>query len=228
MQIRGSEKAPVINLVYTSLGNDKDGKALAEMGDLLVDGESVGTYKSDSYLLYYVTVELAKDANVTMKATADVLEDDKAAEALAIETTVAEDPNSKMDVYGELDTELVAYMEALSSEVEKVLDSCTTYDELAAVVADLGVLLSNKEEPEKKDIKTEKVKDLIDGDFIDGELDELYEKVRHITNYKTLAELEESSSEDGSKPESGEKRYYYLSPYGIYYEWMKNLNYLPE
>jgi len=225
VQIRGSEKAPVINLVYTSLGLDDDGKPLAEMGDLLVDGESAGVYKREPYLLYYITATLAKDAKVTLNATSDVLEDGKAAEALTIETTVAEDASSKMDVYGELDTELVAYMEALSSEVEAVLDACTTYDELAAVVADLGVLLSNKSEPKEKDIKTDKVKALIDGDLIDGELDELYEKVRHITSSKTLADLEES--EDGSKPESGEERYYYLSPYGIYYEWMKDLDYLP-
>lgn len=240
VQIRGGEKNPVLNLIYTAIANDETGAPLASMGEMLVNGKSNGTYKSDSYLLYYVTAEVAKDVTVTLNATTDTLEDDQAAVALPINTVKVEDPATRMDVYGELNTELVAYMEALSAEVEKVLDSCTTYEELSEVVADLGVLLSNTKAPELKALKTDKVKDLVDGELIDGDLKKLYEQVRHITNYKTLAELEDSAAdsetegaegEDGgssSKPKSGEKRYYYLSPYGIYYEWMKDLGYMPE
>ncbi|MBQ8310856.1 MAG: hypothetical protein IJX80_07590 [Clostridia bacterium] len=219
VNIRGGEKDLVLNLEYTSpeYGADTKDEDKIKFNDVV-------TTKNEAYLLYYVTVAADKDVsvsyNINLNGKADTTPIDKA------EGT----PGTELDVYGELNTELIAYTEQLSDAVVEVLNACTTYDELVAVVNDLKILLSTTKQASAKDLQTDAVKALASGEIIDDDYATLYYQVRHIINRDPMNEVEKNANESWTEESLKgirEKRIYYYSPFGIYYQWLNEYAYLP-
>lgn len=215
IQITGGEKTPILNFVFTE---DQEFKF-----DEMVTG-TTGTYKSDPYLLYYVTVTADKDVTLSyqssMNGSADRLS------PIVTEGTEA----MRVDVFGELNTELIAYMDALNDELVALLNACTTYEELTAVVADFAILLSTETLPSNSAWNSELVKAYVadENGMINGDLKTLYYQVRHMTNYQTMDEVLKAE-DSGWTPDkiNGETKVYYYSPFGIYYLWLQEYSYLP-
>ncbi len=257
----GDADAPVLDLRYVAEGymkESKDGKdvmaPVADFKDLIVEnGKDSGNYKTGTpYLLYYITAEVEEGVEVSIQSSRHTLGSMRNGDAGKIETvkanlTKVEDIETKMDVYGELDTELVEYMEVLNESLLAVLDACETYEELEAVVGDFSAILNPKEVPAMEDIQTEAVRELFD----EESLAILHEKVIHITSNGASAapdsSEDEEGAEDGAEDSEGTEEeapgteeggsdssaestsgIYYYSPYGIYYQWMKEYAYLPE
>ena len=246
VNVLGGENAPVIDLCYTAEGyakDEKDGKmkAVADFKEMIVNGDKKSSdYKSQAqYILYYITVETAKGVEVSINSTQQTLAsmrngDPGKIEKLAFDLIDVQDNSTKMDVFGELDTELVAYMEELNSALVAILNACTTYDELCSVVSDFSVLLSTENVPTLSKLQNESVIALFADD---AALKLLFEKVVHITSYENPAssnkgdasdDAEEGAEEGSASSASGADAIYFYSPFGIYYQWMKEYSYLPE
>ena len=62
-----------------------------------------------------------------------------------------------------------------------------------------------------------------------GEFANLFYQLTHITNYGTMEEVQGTLTKIGigATMEADEYRPVYYSPYGIYYLWMENYQYLP-
>ncbi len=248
INVFGDEKTPVLDLYYVAEGyakDEKDGrvKPIADFKEMIVNGDMNSTdYKSSApYILYYVTAEVAKGVEISINSTHETLgsmRNGKAGkiEELAFDLTDMKDLSTKMDVFGELDTELVAYMEELNASLVAILNACTTYDELCSVVSDFSVLLDPAKAATVADLKNEAVIAL----FADDDaLKALNEKIVHITSRENPAgsdkddapegDTEEGGSEEDKAPAAtGADSIYYYSPYGIYYQWMKEYSYLPK
>ncbi|MBE6589264.1 MAG: hypothetical protein E7643_03720 [Ruminococcaceae bacterium] len=254
VNVFGGAKTPVIDLRYVAEGfakEVKDGKEsmkpVADFTEMVIEGQQAGgVYKGAAqYLLYYVTAEVEKGVTLSLNSTHETLGSMRSGEAgkieaLSFEQTDVKDLSTKMDVYGELDTELVGYMKELNASLVALLDACTTYEELEAVVGDFSKILDPEKAPVLSDIKTDAVKALFADD---ASLALLHEKVVHITSYENPAnagsddDAEEEGTEgdegaaDGGEsdaPAASASDIYYYSPFGIYYQWMKEFSYLPE
>ena len=248
VNIFGGAKAPVIDLQYVAEGYAKDESngrmsPIAEFKEMIVNGDKNSSdYKNGApYILYYVTAEVAKGVDVSISATHQTLASMRNGDAGKIEKLDydlinVKDLSTKMDVFGELDTELVAYMEELNDSLVAILNACTTYDELCSVVADFSLILN----PEKAATLAELGNEAVIALFADDNaLKALHEKVVHITSCENPAGADKDDAAEGEGTEEGETEesapaatgadaIYYYSPYGIYYQWMKAYSYLPE
>lgn len=219
VNIRGGEKDLILNLDYVT----------PQYGPEVSDDEKfkfndVVTNKIEAYMLYYVTVTAAKDVSISYNINLD-----GKADTTPIEK-VTGNPGTEMDVFGMLNTELITYTKQLSDAVEAVLNSCTTYDELVAVVEDLKVLLSTKKQASEKDLKTDAVKAFATGEFINKDFATLYYQVRHIVNVDSMDVVEKAANPEWTaEPLKGirETPIYYYSPFGLYYQWLNEYAYLP-
>ena len=118
------------------------------------------------------------------------------------------------------------------SAVVDVLNSCTTYEELEAVVKDLQTLLSTTKQASEKSLTTEAVKKLASdkNGVIGGDYATLYYQVRHIVNSEAMDVVEKTANPEWTAESLKgirEKRIYYYSPFGIYYQWLNEYAYLP-
>ncbi len=215
IQMTGDAKSPILNFVFTE---DKEIKF-----DEMITG-TTGTYKNDPYLLYYVTVTTDKDVTLSYQTSMNGVAD-------RLSPIVTEGTDAmRFDVFGELNTELIAYMKSLNDELVALLNACTTYEELEAVVADFAILLSTEKLPSNGDLNSELVKAYVaDADgMVHGDLQTLYYQIRHITNYQKMDEvLKAENSGWTSEKINGETKVYYYSPFGIYYQWLQEYSYMP-
>jgi len=219
VNIRGGEKDLVLNLDYVTPVYDAE-----TSDDDKIKFNDVVTTKNEAYMLYYVTVTAAKDVsvsyNINLNGKADTTPVEK------VEGT----PGAELDVFGMLNTELIDYTNQLSDAVVEVLNACTTYDELVAVIDDLKILLSTTKQASEKDLKTDAVKALATGEIIGGDYATLYYQIRHIVNEDAMNDVEKAANPEWTEESLKgirEKRIYYYSPFGIYCQWLSEYAYLP-
>ncbi len=193
--------------------------------ELALNKEAEVSLQDREYMLYYVRV---KPATADLKISYTVTKNGESTAVTEVEAT--EDPGFVM--IGNMDTELVKYMYQLNKELNEVLNSCTTYEELVAVVAEISALLSTDPEVDLDDDFTfVKLADCIANGVIAGDLDTLHEYVIAATSTEIVKHEnvlgEELNWED---PISGydEVYVYYDSLYSIYYQWMKQYGFLPK
>lgn len=221
IQIRGEAKNLVMNLEFVTpqYGDDVVEDDKIKFNDVVKD-------KQEAYILYYVTVAADKDVKVSYNVNVNGKKD-----TAPIEVKEAK-PGTEMDIYGMLNTELVSYTKQLNEAVLAVLNACTTYDELEAVVKDLQVLLSTTKQATAKDLTTDAVKTFASdkSGIIGGDYKTLYYQVRHIVNQEPMDVVEKTADPDWKDEplkDIREKRIYYYSPVGIYYQWLNKAAYLP-
>ena len=110
-----------------------------------------------------------------------------------------------------------------------------SYAELEQMVKDLGVLLNTEQEYlslakalpncQKENPTLKKYVEDSNG-LIQGKLKQLFYQLGHITNYNTMDQVAEyilPATEVGERI----RQVYFYSPYGIYYLWMQEYQYLP-
>ncbi len=207
------------------------------------------------YVLYYITVETAKDVEVSLTFNINKMNDEEklkgtfnhhdfVADTKGIVTKIEEPVD--FEVQGMLNVELISYMAELNAEITALLNGCTTYAQLEQMVKDLGVLLNTeqeyrslfkalpncqKENPAlykyiKGEIEAMKKSDK-DNEAEGRYLKEIFYQISHVTNYSTMDKVADSIL---TATEVGEKirQVYFYSPYGIYYLWMEAYGYLPS
>ena len=178
------------------------------------------------YILYYVRVK--PNAGVKLDVSCNVTKN--GSKLSVTKETATADPN--FVICGNMDTELIKYMDQLNKELVGLMNSCATYEELAAVVEEISVLLSTEiSASEFAKYKFVKLADLIKNGVIKNDLTSFREYLLCATS----TEIIEHEDMDGNKlfwkdPISGygEAYVYYDSLYGIYYQWMQKYGFLPK
>ncbi len=181
-----------------------------------------------NYMLTYVHVTTDKDVDFSYEITLNGGVD--TAEKVTVRAT--EDPDFRM--YGNLDTELIKYMDRLNTAVLGMINECTTYEELETLVSCLELMLSGTSHVSSGDLNNID-KNLANeltamANTVAGNntgLNTLFNRMRHIINYETMDIV---TGETNSWPDkTGPETYvYYDSPYGIYYQWLEAYGYLPS
>ena len=198
-----------------------------------------------NYVLYYVRV-FAKtdDLQVGFSYTAN---DDNPVR----KTTPTENPDFEM--LGNLDTELVKFLEQLNEELIGALDKCyalgreaidaaTTPEEKAtkineaiaaytALVKEIGILMGDNDPAfftytaKQFPILNSSTYNMrsCPGDVSDAAFAEF---VRNATSSTIIKKVNPETGKELTT-EDGEAYYYYDSPYVIYYKWMQKFNFLP-
>ena len=210
-----------------------------------------GVRPGKRYSLYYVTLEVAKGADVSIAYSVGQTTEteltvgpvtgeftyEKGEALLEIATPI------DYDVCGMLNTELVKYMKELNDVAVDLLNKCTSMEMLERRVAYLSLLLNTEKQlsgvinfPSETDTEAfdKEIDDLIrlrdnPSIFCYTNFGELFYQLTHITNYGTMEEVKEGLSKIGSgaTKEADEYRPIFYSPYGIYYLWMEAYQYLP-
>lgn len=210
-----------------------------------------GVRPGKRYSLYYVTLEVAKGADVSIAySVGQTTESELSVGPVTGEFTYEKGDGLieiatpiDYDVYGMLNTELVKYMAELNDVAVTLLDNCTTMEMLKKRVAYLSLLLNTEKQlsgvnnfPSATDTEAfdKEIDDLIRikdnaSVFYNGNFSELFYQLTHMTNYGTMEEVKEGLSKIGvgTTKEADEYRPIFYSPYGIYYLWMEAYQYLP-
>ena len=120
----------------------------------------VGVRPGKRYLVYYITIETAKNVKVSLscnvgQTTSEETLESKFIHEFAKENVIRQSDkplneelnrNIRFDAKGMLATDLVKYMVELNDLVVGLLDSCKTPEELERMLGYLGTLLNTKEE----------------------------------------------------------------------------------
>lgn len=194
----------------------KNGEALAE--------------EAANYACFLITATV--DATVT-NVVFDLKVNGKAAENLT-EAQFEEDP--KIVLCGELDIELVKYIDKLNADVWAMIEACTTIEEMEAVVADLKILLTPQKYPFNMDtggifdiptsLKTDAVNDYV-SNVLEYNMESFYWNLHIATSKDDVVKMSENF-ETGKIEEvtvnsyTGEAFYYFKTPYVLYYSWLKS------
>jgi hypothetical protein len=210
-----------------------------------------GVRPGKRYSLYYVTLEVAKGADVSIAySVGQTTESELSVGPVTGEFTYEKGDGLieiatpiDYDVHGMLNTELVKYMAELNDVAVTLLDNCTTMEMLKKRVAYLSLLLNTEKQlsgvnnfPSATDTEAfdKEIDDLIRikdnaSVFYNGNFSELFYQLTHMTNYGTMEEVREGLSKigGGTTKEADECRPIFYSPYGIYYLWMEAYQYLP-
>ena len=208
------------------------------------DASDVDADPAKKYTLYYITIETANNVKVSLnfniskmneeeKLTGAFKHHDFVSDGKGTETAIEETVDFR--VYGLLNTELIKYMAELNEQIVALLDGCKTYAALEQMVKDLGVLLNTEQEYlslakalpncQKENPALKKYVEDSNG-LIQGKLKQLFYQLGHITNYNTMDQVAEyilPATEVGERI----RQVYFYSPYGIYYLWMQEYQYLP-
>ncbi|MBQ8440407.1 MAG: hypothetical protein IJX19_07090 [Clostridia bacterium] len=176
------------------------------------------------YILYYVRVKPAE--GVDLKISCNVTKN--GAKTSVTKETATEDPDFVM--FGNLDTELVKYMHQLNKELNDVINSCATYEELEAVVAEISLLLSTDSDVKLDQKSFVKLKDFIKNSVIAGDLETFREYLISATSTEIIKHVDKDDKEvhwEDPISKLDEAYVYYDSLYGIYYQWMEAYGFLP-
>ncbi len=197
--------------------------------------EEEGDTREPSYILYYIRVTANENVNVTYSSTYQGYDEDfvfsGVLEQTVTENVTTKDPNFVQ--WGSLDTELVKFLYNLNNEVNAMINSCATYDELEMLVADLRIMLATGEAvPVYEDIQTDMVKEFIEGQRSASQTQQAYLSFLHerlndaVSMSQQTPPKDESSGED--KLYEGMEEYVcYYSPSAIYYAWLESYGFLP-
>ena len=197
------------------------------------DDQYIAEDPADQYELAYVRVTVDDATAVSYQFSVNGVKEN------AVETTAAEDPDYR--VYGDLHVELVKYMARLNEAVTELLNSCQSYSELKAVVADLQLLLATGgRAPDITAFTTEAVREMIY--TLAGVADETSTGKKNTAAKAEISTirsyLREATATEKSEPsttESGdeilwnglESYVFYSSPNALYYAWAEDNGYLP-
>ncbi len=190
--------------------------------------ENVMPPEYSKYMLTYIQVTTAKDVDFSYEITLNGGEDS----ATLVKKNATQAPDFRM--YGNLDTELIKYMDRLNKEVLTLLDGCTTYAELETLVKCLQIMLRTSSRMSINDLKAvdnavanklnTMANNLIGGT---GGFDSIYSHLRQAVNYETMDIVGGGDKQPWPDQNGTETYVYYDSPYGIYYKWMQTYGYLP-
>ncbi|MBE6633670.1 MAG: hypothetical protein E7620_04915 [Ruminococcaceae bacterium] len=179
------------------------------------------------YAMFLVTV--TADATVTevnFNLTVD-------GDANAV-TPVTFEKDPEISICGDLDTELVRFMNRLTADVEELLAACTDINQFREIVADLNALLTVPKFPGEEyysigsKLKTTEVQALFEKWTSEGFNATYYFfwNLHYITSktaqvHKEDLEGEGKYTEVDKHPVTGESYHYFSSPYMIYFGWLK-------
>ena len=215
-----------------------------------------GARPGKRYTLFYVTLETAKDVEVTVSygcsetTTTEVdigplflefLTEQPASKLGTTETPfygmIKLDDPIDFTQCGMLNTEVVKYMNELDDIVIGLLNGCENMEELETMVGYLSILLNTEKElmslfkdfPANLDEAFEAVVKDPTSILYEKNFTELFYRLTHITNYGTMEEVTGNLPQiaTGGAIDAGEYRPIFYSPYGIYYLWMEAYQYLP-
>lgn len=215
----------IANPYSVTLQPTGDAKTLNLEVDYQTDAS--GKLGDTKYALFLVKV--SADADVTVNWNFRV---DGNADPTVSNVPFGSDPD--FTICGELDVELVKFFNSLSDKVAELVASCTTKEQLKAVIDDLGVLLTPQSNSQpfdtdpaalKAKLPSAEVQALVD----DLDLDQLYWNLLSATSsasvtHKVLNE-EEKLVDATTNNATGEPYYYFQSPYMLYYAWLKSNGY---
>ena len=194
----------------------KNGEALAE--------------EAPDYACFLITATV--DANVT-NVVFDLKVNGAAAENLT-EATFETDP--RYVLCGELNTELIKYIDKLNADVWAMIEACEDKTELAAVVADLNVLFTTQKYPFNMDmggiydvpgnLKSDKVMDYVNN-VLENDMESFYWNLHIATSKDDVVKLSENyetgkTEEITTNAYTSEAYYYFKTPYALYYAWLKS------
>lgn len=167
---------------------------------------------------------------VTVRADSDVAVDISLNGLDATETPMETDP--KLAFCGLLDVELVKYFDELTKKVEAVVNSATDEAKLKAIIDDLGVLFTTRENQVfvnatlQEELAAELTTDEVKALAAELDLERFYWSLLSATSTSEVKHKEEKT--DGEKitvvdaeknPVCNEPYYYFRSPSVIYNEW---------
>lgn len=167
---------------------------------------------------------------VTVRADSDVAVDISLNGLDATEKPMETDP--KLAFCGLLDVELVKYFDELTKKVEAVVNSATDEAKLKAIIDDLGVLFTTRENQVfvnatlQKELAAELTTDEVKALAAELDLERFYWSLLSATSTSEVKHKEEKT--DGEKitvvdaeknPVCNEPYYYFRSPSVIYNEW---------
>lgn len=167
---------------------------------------------------------------VTVRADSDVAVDISLNGLDATEKPMETDP--KLAFCGLLDVELVRYFDGLTKKVEAVVNSATDEAKLKAIIDDLGILFTTRENQVfvnatlQKELAAELTTDEVKALAAELDLERFYWSLLSATSTSEVKHKEEKT--DGEKitvvdaeknPVCNEPYYYFRSPSVIYNEW---------
>ena len=188
------------------------------------------------YVLCYVTVtadpgfELV--ANYTLNGT-----------AIDFGSRVTTDVNPEFEKLGEMDTELVKFIERVNGVVLAELNRCESFEEVSALVADISKLLDSSM-TKKADfvytaanfptlIKIYKSSSELFSALGVRDAEMLIENIQSASSYTVVTKPDVPDGNGVPKPAtyegaSYEEYIYFNSPYVVYYNWLADYKYLPK
>ena len=229
--------------------NEYDSKVIKNPEGFGVKGVRPGK----TYLLYYITVETEKGVDVALDYNLFVTKDLGAPlfEYSSDNATVNKEIDKvqtldglvdlaepiRFNPCGMLNTEIVQYMADLNKEIIGLLNACQDMEALKEMVGHLSKVLNTEERlfnlytdfPGLQDGAFKNVVTNKDSLIYEGNFEELFYKLTHITNYGTMEEVQGELTRIGTPQDIDydEYRPIFYSPYGIYYLWMEAYQYLP-
>ncbi len=173
-----------------------------------------------NYILHYIRVTADKGVDVTLDIT------ENGAKKSASKTEGACD----YDMIGNLDTELVKYLYTLNADIVAALNACKTYEELAAMVDGLQVLLATKGSSVvlSDDQKAALAPILMDGEENKYDLYELAAYLKAAVATETVLDKDEEGNVIPDSVFTSEEPYGFDSPNTIYYKWLAAYGYKPK
>ncbi len=227
-----------------------DGKLDLNINVTTYNNSPLETDDPHNYVLYYIRV-VPKSADLNVKLSYNQVSTDGTTEMQQIKKTFSNNPD--FDIVGNLDTELVKFLEKINTQLIGALDQCyangraaidaaqTAEEKAAAVeqaiadytalVREIRILMADNE-PEFFSytaanfpllMYTYNMRSCPGGVSATN----FAEYVRSATNSTVIKKVDS----DGAElliPDVGEPYYYYDSPYGIYYKWMQKFSFLPK
>ena len=124
-------------------------------------------------------------------------------------------------------------IDQLNKELNDVMNSCATYEDLVAVVDEIAILLSTDPEVDLSKQKWVKLKDCIENGVIAKDLTALRDYLERATSTEIIKYLDEKSDEEKELvwqdpvTKVCEPYVYYDSLYGLYNQWMTKYGFLP-
>ncbi len=190
-----------------------------------------------NYMLYYITVEADNSVAVEFSYFMNITTDTPETESAPKVTNSNVDPDYTL--LGNLNTELVKYMNKLNSDLTAIIEQCkadirngtSTFADFEQLVADLQLLLSTSGNYASfsSDLKGKYLmayaKDENGVLAGSGAFSKLHQNLLSYTAYEITGDpVKWSTVSGGTTPEDMVQ---YDSPYGIYYQWLQKYGYLP-
>ncbi len=220
-----------------------EGKSLVIDLNFMSDESYVLDPSSETdYLLYYITVTAKKNVKVDPVTIHYNGGDDmyttkgKTAETATVKVQADKDPDFR--IYGDLDTELIKYINTLNAEMIALLESSAAagnYNNFEKLVNAMAKLLSSQSVASNNAIASSReLQNLVKNGVIKGDFRGLLNRMKqmtHVEKLNILNNIEDTTDNPDDlviDKKFSEKNVYYSSPYAIYYQWLQAYGYLPQ